>query len=391
MSPEQTSAALETTNYRRSLVKAAMEAKAKQALIDKEEAQAKYYMGGGAETKDVKNINWAREVMSNPDKYTPEVVSAAKRLIESVGVAKGGVTTDPATWTPDARKLAVQQWLLNPSSLRGQDKMVQQKVIQWAADDYGITPDDVVSGRAAQKFDLAAANTAGHRYGSMISVEETMPGLIKLAKEASAAVPRSSFVPFNQLMQMGQESISDPNLKKLRVANQSIANEFQQVISRGGSNVTSLNHAMELLKVADSAEAYASALDQVQKEVEINLEGSEKARKKLGGKENKFVEKGETPTATPSPVTTSSSPSSFPKVSGETQAGRDTDRVSILKQEMAQAQSALAQAQASGDTQKSNEARRNIDALKKELGIKADAPESKKLTDAELKAKYGIK
>lgn len=211
-------------------------------------------------------------------KDSPEYKAVLARMPGSRGGGAPGV--DESTVTPEQRKLAVNQWVQNPSSMRGMDKTYQQRVIAWAAE-LGITPEDVTSGRAQQKFDMSSAGASGRRAGTMAGIEATMPGLIDEAKKASAAVDRTTFVPLNKLLQMGEGAISDPALRKFKVANQAIASEFQMVISRGGSNVTSLNEAMHLLQTADSPEAYNAALDQIKREIEINVAGSKKVREDL--------------------------------------------------------------------------------------------------------------
>lgn len=150
------------------------------------------------------------------------------------------------------------------------------------------TPEEIASlvksGQISLKFDQAATVTAGHRSGAMAVVEEAIPDLIKQAKEASHKVPRGKFVPLNRLALMTESQLSDPNLVDLRLANQALQSEYQQVIARGGSNVTALKEAMDLLQIAPSQEAYDRAADRVQKEVDINVRATEKARDRISGK-----------------------------------------------------------------------------------------------------------
>ena len=200
------------------------------------------------------------------------------------------------------RNLAVNQWIQNPSSLRGMDKTYQRNVIKWASD-LGITPEDVIGGRAQQKFQLSAATTAGHRAGTMQGVEAVIPKLITNAEKASAAVPRTTFVPWNKLSQMTEGSISDSALRQFKLANMALASEYQQVISRNGSNVTALKEAMDMLKTADSHETYVAALHTLEKEVKANKEGMDEVAASYGSKVNEKL--------TPNTVHTPSSKLSF--------------------------------------------------------------------------------
>ncbi len=161
-------------------------------------------------------------------------------------------------------------------------KWAQNSLATWAAQK-GITPDDLSKGTAQAKFDQAAANTSGHRAGAMASVEATMPGLVANAQDLSHKLGQGNFVPLNKLMQMTDEAISDPALAAFKVAHMAVVSEYQQVISRGGTNVTALNEAMHVLSGARGVEAYDAAMNMVKKEVAINVAGTAAVREGLGG------------------------------------------------------------------------------------------------------------
>jgi hypothetical protein len=143
------------------------------------------------------------------------------------------------------------------------------------------------------------AGAAGTRAGQMASVEATMPGLIEDALSASDKLDRTTFVPLNKLLQMGESAISSPELKDFQIANQAVASEYQQVISRGGTNVTALKEAMMLLQTADSKETYRVALNRVRKEIDRNVEGSKKVEKELSTNYQKKIESSVSKEATP--------------------------------------------------------------------------------------------
>ena len=76
----------------------------------------------------------------------------------------------------------------------------------------------------------------------------------------------ASFVPFNRLKQAGQASISDPNLKRLFVATQTILNAYDLLAARGGTDKDKRAENHRILENADSPEAYNAALDMIVKE-----------------------------------------------------------------------------------------------------------------------------
>lgn len=186
----------------------------------------------------------------------------------------------PPNSVPQAEKaLAVQAWITNPASLRG-DRAAQTNARTWAAE-MGITPADVLKRSAQAKFDAAAANTAGHRAGAMAGVEEALPALADNALDLAEKLGQGKFVPVNQLMQFTEKQLSDEDLAAFKVANQALASEYQQVVARGGTNVAALNHAIEVLNGATSYPAYLAAVNQVKKEVQINTDALHRVRDRL--------------------------------------------------------------------------------------------------------------
>ena len=271
--PAQLQAQLSTAKFHQDRLKEAAELKVKEAQAREHNAKADMMEQGGPA---LYAYNMAVEQYGEDSPQAKALLAkalGASAMSKAAGMPEEDVSND-------VRKLVVSQWIQNPSSLRGYDKTYQQRVANWAAA-MGITPEDIASGQALRKFSLAAAGAAGNRSGTMAAVEATMPGLVNEAIDASSKVPRGNFLGWNKLMQMADTQLSDPNLKRLKVANQAIASEFQQVISRGGSNVTALNEAMHLLQTAESPEAYAAALKQIQREVQINVQGAEKVRESL--------------------------------------------------------------------------------------------------------------
>lgn len=165
---------------------------------------------------------------------------------------------------------------------RSAPAVVRNNIGTWAAQ-MGISPDDIAKGTAKQKYDQSSAATAGHRAGTMAGVEAALPALADNAIDLSKQVGNSRFVPLNKLMMMADDSISDPNLASFKAANQALASEYQQVISRGGSNVFALREAMDVLNRASSPEAYEAAVNQVKREVSINTNAMNNVRNNIGG------------------------------------------------------------------------------------------------------------
>ena len=246
MTPEQLEAAYNRTKHMREVAKDAIDIKLKQSKIT-----GSLYGKAGQISNMIDALQEELEETDNPP--TPERAAILKDQIKNLTAQQGGSKITSLQGRPEAdisdqeKRLAVGQWVQNPSSLRGLDKTVQQNVIKWAST-MGITPQDVIDGQAERKFAASEASAAGRRSGTLKVTEQAMPGLISTAEEASKAVPRGSFVPINKLVQYADTQLSDPSLRSFKLANQALASEYQQIISRGGPNVTALKLAMEALK-----------------------------------------------------------------------------------------------------------------------------------------------
>lgn len=180
------------------------------------------------------------------------------------------------------KEIWMKTFIMNGGMPRSAPAVVRNNIGTWLAQK-GITPEDIQTGHAQAKFDMASANTSGHRAGAMAGVEAAMPALADNALALSKKLDQGKFVPLNKLSQMSADSISDPDLAAFKVAHMALASEYQQVIARGGTNVTALKEAMHVLDSAKSPEAYAAAVNQVKREVAINVNAMRNVRGGMGG------------------------------------------------------------------------------------------------------------
>lgn len=256
----------------------------------KQSAEQKYMQGYGGflntDTGDIVGGNTSKAAVALKQEEGKNS-RAQEANITKFEVAKEKATgsfKDPDTVSTDEKDLWLHQYIAGNGAVpRSAPAWVKNNIGTWAAEK-GITPQDLSSGMAQTKYDQASANTAGHRAGAMAGVEAVIPALASNAVELASKLDQGRFVPINKLMQMGETSISDPDLSAFRVANQALISEYQQVISRGSTgNVTALNEAMKVLNGATDIYAYRSAVGQVMKEVEMNSAGMKQVRNEMGG------------------------------------------------------------------------------------------------------------
>lgn len=134
----------------------------------------------------------------------------------------------------------------------------------------GLSNDDIAhligSNAIDYKATSKATQTAAGIVGKVEVANKELEAFVPIAKDANASVDRSKFVPWNKLEQLGKKNISDPDLKRLYVATQTILNAYDMLASRGGTDQDKRAHNREILSSADSPEAYDAALDMIVQE-----------------------------------------------------------------------------------------------------------------------------
>lgn len=139
--------------------------------------------------------------------------------------------------------------------------------------------DKIASGQLDINSQKAAGRTAGGIAGKVAYAENEIEQTIPLVREASKNLPRGQFVPWNKLSQMAEASISDPNLKELKVYMTSLSNAYDVLSARGGTDKDKRAHNRELFDTADSPEALERVMSAVQKEARAAGAAADKSMK----------------------------------------------------------------------------------------------------------------
>lgn len=134
----------------------------------------------------------------------------------------------------------------------------------------GLAPDDIAQLIGSNAIDYKsiskATQTAAALVGKIEVANNELQAFVPIARDASALVDRGRFVPWNKLKQAGEAGISDPDLKRLYVATQSILNAYDMLAARGGTDQDKRAHNRQILQAADSPEAYNAALNMIVRE-----------------------------------------------------------------------------------------------------------------------------
>ncbi len=122
-----------------------------------------------------------------------------------------------------------------------------------------MTTDQIAEGIKSGKLKLAAetkgAQTAGTQIGKVALAANELDTFGPQVLEASDKVPRGNFVPYGQLRQKADSSISDPNLLRFKAKMQALENAYNQLAARSGTDVDKRAHIHELFNTANGPDA----------------------------------------------------------------------------------------------------------------------------------------
>jgi len=169
--------------------------------------------------------------------FTPEMGHLMAALSEQ------GVSI-PAGFRSKAQQVQLYKGLLDRNQGKSPDEIAT--LIKTGQIEFG----------AQKKETQTAAGVAGKVLVAQNEIEEFAP----LVREASAKVGRGKFVPITKLLQMKDASISDPDLKTLKVRINAMLNAYDLLAGRGGTDKDKRAEAHTLLTSSESPEALEAGL-----------------------------------------------------------------------------------------------------------------------------------
>lgn len=209
---------------------------------------------------------------------TGQVVQGLPAIPKSLTVAQQR-QVDGQTLTPEAIDLAARR-LKNGEEAskvlanfgRGSQGAANIAAVQNRFAQLAATPDANGQTMGAEDIatrvqELAAEKRSrlelGAREGRIAPRVQEAINFAGIAKQASADVPRSGFLPWNKLSQMADTQLSDPKLAKLKAATVSLINAYAASVGGGAIHVHDQETAGKLLSSAQSPEAYNAVVDQL--------------------------------------------------------------------------------------------------------------------------------
>jgi len=197
---------------------------------------------------------------------------------------KGKQDQSATQMTPRGQEISSEVAMLGISIPAGMGSKNRVQIYNSLASDpkySGMSPHQIAEQIKENKIGLSAqtraANTEANIAGKVSYAEKEIPKMASMVEQISAQVPRDKFVPVNRLMQMADASISNPQLRQLKIAINSMLNAYDVLAARGGTDVAKREEAHRLLSSADSPQALRAALTTFQQEASIAGQAAQEA------------------------------------------------------------------------------------------------------------------
>lgn len=192
---------------------------------------------------------------------------------QSIAMANG----DDAKFSPEDLKFLAEQARAGDTSVyqnlgRGaqgaKNIIALRREVMRQEREAGGTGADIAAANAGFQGEKAAARTGATRAANIGMAVAEAQKTFPLVRQASAALPRTQFVPANRAIQAAQSNTGDPRVVALGTALNTSINAYARAISPTGTpTVADKEHARELLSTASTPEQLDAVLTMMEKEM----------------------------------------------------------------------------------------------------------------------------
>jgi hypothetical protein len=232
---------------------------------------------------------------------------------ESIAVRKqmiGAGAGDDAKFTPEDLKFLAEQARAGDTSVyqnlgRGaqgaKNIIALRREVMRQTRGEGGTGADVAAANVGFQGEKAGARTAGTKATNVELAAAEAQKTFPLVKQASAALPRTEFVPANRALQAAQTNTGDPRVIALGTAINTSINAYARAISPSGTpTVHDKEHARELLSTANTPDQLNAVLDMMNKEMTAARQAPKEVMSAQRSRISGRAPEGETTPAIPS-------------------------------------------------------------------------------------------
>ena len=227
---------------------------------------------------------------------TPQPLGATQTLyMPATGqvVAQGPNVSGASTFSPrDARLNALRSlngdysWTtgLGRGAQRGENFKLVTGAIEDIGAERGLNDEQIADTLATANAEFqgrkASERTLGTMEARMGAAAFEAKGAIQLARGVIEKVPRTSFLPWNQLQQGFSKQTLNPDQAELFARTQGIINTYAAVMSRGANVTTDAarGRGEELFNTAVDAPVYNRVLDTITSEINMAINSPEQMR-----------------------------------------------------------------------------------------------------------------
>lgn len=147
----------------------------------------------------------------------------------------------------------------------------------------GMSPQDITSNEAIMEGLITESRTVGRRAGQLRIASSAARGMADKVKESSMAVPRTQFMPINELLNTARENLGSPEVVAFQAAINTFINGYARAISPTGvATVSDKDHARAMLSMAQTQEQVDAVLGMLKSELVVEQKAVSEAFAGIG-------------------------------------------------------------------------------------------------------------
>ena len=248
-----------------------------QKLLEEQEGR-KALKPSGVATEDGSPVFFDANKRKLVNGMTGEEITKDTKLVPIKGAP---VTDEAGRALADRYVLTGNRRELSGMARSGANWSKMQGFIEESRIKFGLTHEQMAQRQVEFEGRLAGSRTLSQSEARMLQVGDTALGALHIARGSMDLVPRTDWMPVNELIQGLQTKgkLSDAQAR-LATRTQTLITEYSNLMNRGMGITTdaSRDRAQKILNTAYNAETYEAVLDEIEREINRALRSPEHIR-----------------------------------------------------------------------------------------------------------------